>query len=83
MKDRLLLLGYLAAVIADLAPSFDVIIVDEGSGLPPQGAQHSELMATRVAVRDLRRSDEASFHEFTSQLQTVTNHTIEIVHNYA
>ena len=82
-EDHTILRDALRNLLSDLVGEFDLILIDTGPGQTILGEIFDNIIATRVAVRDVRRTDSRLMLQFMTSLRTNAAQIVEAVDNFA
>lgn len=82
-EDHAILRDALRNLLSKLVANFDLILVDTGPGQPILGEIFEDMIATCIAVRDVRRTDSRLMLQFMSSLRTNAEQSVDAVDNFA
>ncbi len=82
-EDHSILRDALGNLLSELMENFDLILIDAAPGQPILGESFENMIATRIAVRDVRRTDSRLMLQFMKSLKTNAGLTVEAVDNFA
>ena len=82
-EDHSILRDALRNLVSDLVTNFDLILIDTGPGEPILREIFDNMIATRIAVRDVRRTDSRLMLQFMASLKTDAAQIVEAVDNFA
>ena len=82
-EDHSILRDALRNLLSDLVDEFDLVLIDTGPGQSILSEIFDNMIATRVAVRDVRRTDSRLMLQFMTSLKTNAAHIVEAVDNFA
>ena len=82
-EESALLRRTIPDILAKLSVHFDLILVDAQPGQVDLGDSFDDLVASRVVVRDVRRTDSRLMLQFMSSLSASVDQSVEAIDNFA